>query len=51
MLRSSNPILSKQDAFTPAAPQYNQNPTANPSRLPAVPRLPRRRLSRRLKAG
>ncbi len=26
MLRSSNPILSKQDAFTPAAPQYNQNP-------------------------
>ncbi len=22
MLRSSNPILSKQDAFTPAAPQY-----------------------------
>ncbi len=26
MLRSSNPILSKQDAFTPAAQQYNQNP-------------------------
>src|SRR4029453_12654167 len=26
MLRSSNPILSRQDAFTPAAPQYNQNP-------------------------
>ena len=26
MLRSSNPILSKQDAFTPAAPQYDQNP-------------------------
>jgi uncharacterized YccA/Bax inhibitor family protein len=25
MLRSSNPILSKQDAFTPAAPQYGQN--------------------------
>ena len=24
MLRSSNPILSKQDAFTPAAPQYGQ---------------------------
>src|SRR4029453_4434612 len=22
MLRSSNPILSKKDAFTPAAPQY-----------------------------
>ena len=26
MLRSSNPILSKKDAFTPAAPQYDQNP-------------------------
>jgi uncharacterized YccA/Bax inhibitor family protein len=26
MLRSSNPILSKRDAFTPAAPQYRQNP-------------------------
>ena len=26
MLRSSNPILSRQDAFTPAAQQYNQNP-------------------------
>ena len=26
MLRSSNPILSKQDAFTPAAPQYGQTP-------------------------
>ena len=25
MLRSSNPILSKQDAFTPAAPQYGSN--------------------------
>ncbi len=25
MLRSSNPILSKKDAFTPAAPQYGQN--------------------------
>ena len=24
MLRSSNPILSKQDAFTPATPQYGQ---------------------------
>ncbi|MFL6046457.1 MAG: Bax inhibitor-1/YccA family protein [Propionibacteriaceae bacterium] len=30
MLRSSNPILSKQDAFTPAAPQYNQNPYNQP---------------------
>src|SRR5690349_10234804 len=28
MLRSSNPILSKKDAFTPAAPQYGQNPYA-----------------------
>lgn len=28
MLRSSNPILSKQDAFTPAAPQPGQNPYA-----------------------
>ncbi len=26
MLRSSNPILSKQDAFTPAAPQHGQSP-------------------------
>ncbi len=26
MLRSSNPILSKQDAFTPAAPRYGQAP-------------------------
>ncbi|GAB2568381.1 Bax inhibitor-1/YccA family protein [Microlunatus antarcticus] len=26
MLRSSNPILSKKDAFTPAAPQYGQQP-------------------------
>ncbi len=25
MLRSSNPILSKKDAFTPAAPQYGSN--------------------------
>jgi uncharacterized YccA/Bax inhibitor family protein len=32
MLRSSNPILSRQDAFTPAAPpQYNQNPYTQPS--------------------
>jgi uncharacterized YccA/Bax inhibitor family protein len=30
MLRSSNPILSRQDAFTPAAPQYNQNPYGQP---------------------
>ena len=37
MLRSSNPILSKQDAFTPAAPnqnQYNQyNPYGQPSNV------------------
>jgi uncharacterized YccA/Bax inhibitor family protein len=26
MLRSSNPILSRRDAFTPAAPQYGQDP-------------------------
>ena len=26
MLRSSNPVLSRQDAFTPAAPQYGQSP-------------------------
>jgi uncharacterized YccA/Bax inhibitor family protein len=26
MLRSSNPILSERDAFTPAAPQYGQAP-------------------------
>jgi uncharacterized YccA/Bax inhibitor family protein len=30
MLRSSNPILSKKDAFTPAAPQYGQNPYQTP---------------------
>jgi len=28
MLRSSNPILSKKDAFTPAAPQYGSPPGA-----------------------
>jgi uncharacterized YccA/Bax inhibitor family protein len=42
MLRSSNPILSKQDAFTPAAPtQYNQNqygqPQAGYSQYPGYP--------------
>ena len=26
MLRSSNPVLSRQDAFTPAAPQYGRQP-------------------------
>jgi uncharacterized YccA/Bax inhibitor family protein len=30
MLRSSNPILSKKDAFTPAAPQYGQSPYQTP---------------------
>ena len=31
MLRSSNPVLSRQDAFTPAAPQYGQNPYRQPT--------------------
>lgn len=31
MLRSSNPILSKKDAFTPAAPQYGQPYSAYPT--------------------
>ena len=30
MLRSSNPVLSRQDAFTPAAPQYGQDPYGYP---------------------
>jgi uncharacterized YccA/Bax inhibitor family protein len=39
MLRSSNPILSKQDAFTPAAPQqYGQNPYGQQS--PYAPQQP-----------
>ena len=29
MLRSSNPVLSRQDAFTPAAPQYGQSTWSN----------------------
>jgi uncharacterized YccA/Bax inhibitor family protein len=32
MLRSSNPVLSRQDAFTPAAPQYGQDPYGYPQR-------------------
>jgi uncharacterized YccA/Bax inhibitor family protein len=44
MLRSSNPILSRQDAFTPAAPQYNQNPYSQSptgySQYPGSPRPP-----------
>ena len=44
MLRSSNPILSKQDAFTPAAPQYNQNPYGQPQagypQYPGSPQAP-----------
>jgi uncharacterized YccA/Bax inhibitor family protein len=46
MLRSSNPILSKQDAFTPAAPQqpYNQNPyeqsPAGYGQYPGYPQAP-----------
>ena len=34
MLRSSNPILSKQDAFTPAAPQYGQQQQIQPVQPP-----------------
>jgi uncharacterized YccA/Bax inhibitor family protein len=38
MLRSSNPVLSRQDAFTPAAPQYGQSPWGNqPSGYPQYP--------------
>ena len=37
MLRSSNPILSKRDAFTPAAPSYGQGPYAQ---YPAGPSTP-----------
>jgi hypothetical protein len=37
MLRSSNPILSKQDAFTPAAPQYDQNPITRPAATDSTP--------------
>jgi uncharacterized YccA/Bax inhibitor family protein len=41
MLRSSNPILSRQDAFTPAAPQYNQNPyNQSPTGYPQYPGSP-----------
>ena len=44
MLRSSNPILSRQDAFTPAAPQYNQNPYGQPQagypQYPGQPQAP-----------
>ena len=41
MLRSSNPILSRQDAFTPAAPQYNQNPyDQSPTGYPQYPGYP-----------
>jgi len=35
MLRSSNPILSKRDAFTPAAPQYGQSPYGSPQYGPS----------------
>ena len=52
MLRSSNPILSKKDAFTPAAPQYNQNPygqSAGYAQYPAP--VPRRLRCSRSKAG
>jgi uncharacterized YccA/Bax inhibitor family protein len=30
MLRSSNPVLARQDAFTPAAPQYGHDPYGYP---------------------
>lgn len=35
MLRSSNPILSKEDAFTPAAPNQNQYSQYNPYGQPS----------------
>ena len=38
MLRSSNPILSKKDAFTPAAPQYGS--PDSPAVRSVAPRLP-----------
>jgi uncharacterized YccA/Bax inhibitor family protein len=41
MLRSSNPILSRQDAFTPAAPQNNQNQYGQPQAgYPQYPSYP-----------
>ena len=44
MLRRSNPILSRQYAFTPAAPQYNQNPYGQPQagypQYPGQPQAP-----------
>ena len=53
MLRSSNPILSKQDAFTPAAPQYGQGqfqpypqPGYAPQGGPQDPRVPGDTLAR-----
>jgi uncharacterized YccA/Bax inhibitor family protein len=52
MLRSSNPILSRQDAFTPAAPQYNQNPydqsQAGYSQYPGYPQAPVEQLEGRM---
>ena len=52
MLRSSNPILSKQDAFTPAAPQYNQNQynqsPANYGQYPGYPQAPTEPLEGRM---
>lgn len=40
MLRSSNPILSKRDAFTPAAPQYGQGPYQQYQQYPQQPGTP-----------
>jgi uncharacterized YccA/Bax inhibitor family protein len=52
MLRSSNPILSRQDAFTPAAPQYNQNQynqsPANYGQYPGYPQAPTEPLEGRM---
>jgi uncharacterized YccA/Bax inhibitor family protein len=56
MLRSSNPILSKQDAFTPAAPQYGQSqfgrspyqqypPDPYGQQQPPVPQAPEGRMT------
>ena len=56
MLRSSNPILSKQDAFTPAAPQYGQTqfgrspyqqypPDPYGQQQPPVPQAPEGRMT------
>ena len=40
MLRSSNPVLSREDAFTPAAPQYGQSQYQAPYGYSAYPGQP-----------